>query len=117
QIKAEADTAISSCSVGAVFANPLSGLPEKCTFCAHRVDKGLVPACVQTCIGKARVFGDLSDPDSVVSQLIAANPTTKLCPDGKVYYIGAEGHQIESIKGSSQIDTNDLDKGVITQYI
>lgn len=117
EIKKEADLVISACPLEAIFVNPLTGLPEKCTFCAHRVDKGLVPACVQTCIGKARVFGDLSDPGSVVSKLIAENPTRKLCPDGRVYYIGVEGHQIDSIKGNRQIPTEELQKGIITQYI
>ncbi len=41
----------------------------KCTFCAHRVDKGVVPACVNTCEGRARVFGDLNNPDSIVAKL------------------------------------------------
>ncbi len=117
EIKKEADLVISACPLEAIFVNPLTGLPEKCTFCAHRVDKGLVPACVQTCIGKARVFGDMADPSSVVSMLIAENPTRKLCPDGRVYYIGVEGHQIDSIKGNRQIPTEELQKGIITQYI
>jgi len=117
QIKAEADLVISACPLEAIYVNPVTGLPEKCTFCVHRVDKGLVPACVQTCIPRARVFGDLSDPDSAVSKLIAANPTKKLCADGTVYYIGVEGEQIDSIKGNRQADPQDFEKGIITQYL
>jgi tetrathionate reductase subunit B len=41
----------------------------KCTFCAHRVDQGIVPACVNTCEGRSRVFGDLNNPDSIVAKL------------------------------------------------
>jgi len=42
----------------------------KCTFCMHRVDKGILPACVNVCEGKARIFGDLNDPASPASKLV-----------------------------------------------
>ena len=44
---------------------------EKCTFCVQRVDRGEMPACVETCPSKARVFGDITDPDGKLQQLLA----------------------------------------------
>ncbi|WP_277641528.1 4Fe-4S dicluster domain-containing protein [Wolinella succinogenes] len=67
------------------------GLVEKCTFCDHRVKAGLMPHCVVSCPGDARIFGDLNDPKSSVSQLLAKYPAETLLPHkgtkAKVFYI------------------------------
>lgn len=83
-----------ACPYDARFINPVTGAADKCDFCLHRVEKGLVPSCVNTCIGGARIFGDLNDPDSEISKMMAANPVSVLRPEKgtepNVYYIAAD---------------------------
>jgi Fe-S-cluster-containing dehydrogenase component len=67
------------------------GVVEKCTFCVERLAQGKPPACVQVCIGKARFFGDLDDPQSEVSKMIRSKhgiqQKSELGVDPSVYYI------------------------------
>lgn len=64
---------------------------DKCSFCSHRVDQGRKPACVETCVGSARQFGDLDDPSDPVAQLVASGVARPLMPHlgtrPNVYYI------------------------------
>jgi molybdopterin-containing oxidoreductase family iron-sulfur binding subunit len=54
------------------------GNARKCHFCLHRVRAGELPACVTSCIGRATLFGDANDPDSLVAKLIALPNVSRL---------------------------------------
>ncbi len=67
------------------------GNVRKCTFCLHRVGKGLRPACVDACLGRARYFGDLADINDPIRGLIATNGhfrlKEELGTEPSVYYL------------------------------
>ncbi len=88
-------TCLQACPYDMRFFNPVQHTADKCTFCVHRIDRGLMPACVTSCVGRARKFGDLNDPKSEVSRLIAGYPTSKLKistgNDPQVFYIDLNG--------------------------
>ncbi len=85
---------LQACPYDMRFINEDTGSADKCDFCIHRVSQGLEPACVEACPSRARIFGDINDPESEVSKLIAENPVTVLRPEKgtepNVYYIGAD---------------------------
>jgi molybdopterin-containing oxidoreductase family iron-sulfur binding subunit len=67
------------------------GIVEKCTLCDHRVKKGLLPHCVLSCPCNARVMGDLNDPNSAASKLLAKYRPWRLKEhlgtEPKVFYV------------------------------
>lgn len=85
------------------------GVVEKCSFCYQRIDRGLTfgltpgvdqmatPACVVACPRKARIFGDLNDPESPVSKALAQRPSFRLREDlgtePRVYYLPPEAEE------------------------
>jgi len=85
---------ILACPYDARFLNPVTGWADKCDFCIHRVSQGLVPSCVNTCVGGARIFGNVADPNSEISAVIARNQVSVLRQEmgtfPNVYYIGAD---------------------------
>jgi Fe-S-cluster-containing dehydrogenase component len=60
-----------ACPYDAIYMDPDSNTAAKCNFCSHRVDEGLLPACVVVCPEEALLFGDLEDPTSKVSIALA----------------------------------------------
>ena len=76
-----------ACPYGAREMDQGTGTMKKCTLCVDRItDESLeeaarLPACVQACPASARHFGDLADPDSTVSRLVAERGGYDLMPE------------------------------------
>ena len=76
-----------ACPYGARELDQGTGTMKKCTLCVDRItDESLeeaarVPACVQACPASARHFGDLADPESDVSRLVAERGGYDLMPE------------------------------------
>jgi Fe-S-cluster-containing dehydrogenase component len=66
-----------SCPIGAIYWNEELQIPQKCTMCAHLLDRGYTePRCVESCPNGALVFGDLDDPESEIRRRIASGKVT-----------------------------------------
>lgn len=67
-----------ACPYAARYRHPELRVPDKCDFCQNRLVQGISPACVDTCPTKARIFGDLNDPQSEVATLLKKNKTVRI---------------------------------------
>jgi len=85
---------IQACPYGARYFNEELDVADKCTWCYHRITKGLQPACVEVCPTKARIFGDLNDSSSPVSEFIRDNQVQVLKPESgnapMCFYVGID---------------------------
>jgi molybdopterin-containing oxidoreductase family iron-sulfur binding subunit len=57
------------------------GNARKCMFCLHRLEHGMLPECVTSCIGRATFFGDSNEPKSLVNELAAKHNAMRLLED------------------------------------
>lgn len=82
---------VESCPYGVIFWNQELDIAQKCTFCAHRIEKGTIPRCAESCPTDAIIFGDLDDPNSEPSKLVSGGkteiPSPELGLDTAVRYI------------------------------
>lgn len=81
---------MAACLYNARFINP-DGYADKCTFCIHRVEAGLLPACVSVCPTHCMSFGDLENSESEVSKLLASRKYHTLIPEAgtkpQIFYL------------------------------
>jgi len=96
---------VQSCPYDARFMNDLTRTADKCTFCIQRINNGLLPACVESCVGKARIFGDLNAPNSTISKILRDNPTQVLKSSKgngpQVFYLALESALQNTVQGKS----------------
>lgn len=69
---------VPACPYDARYKHPVKKIVDKCDYCESRRARGAVPTCVETCPTKARVFGDLKDPQSEAARLFAENKTVQV---------------------------------------
>lgn len=62
-----------ACPYEARTLDPNTKMVQKCTMCIHLLEKGEPPMCVYTCTTNARIAGDINDPESEISRVLAAN--------------------------------------------
>ncbi len=81
---------IQACPYGCRYLNPETRTADKCTFCYHRLKKGLAPACMEVCPTGARIYGDLRDENSAIVKFLKENNCQVLKPHlntgAKLYY-------------------------------
>lgn len=73
---------VTACPYGARYVMPggedtplgVSGVADKCTWCFHRITRGLDPACVEVCPVDSRQFGNAADPDDPIQATLAQQP-------------------------------------------
>ncbi len=76
-----------ACRYGRAFWNQELGIPQKCDFCAHLLDKGWKePRCVEVCPARVFTFGDRDDLKDLIARAEPLHPEYKTSP--AVYYIG-----------------------------
>ncbi len=81
-----------ACPYDALYLNEDLGAVEKCHYCAHRVERGLEPACVVVCPETAIISGDLHDPGSRIARMVRELSTEVRRPEQRtgpnVHYTG-----------------------------
>ncbi|MBP6115773.1 MAG: tetrathionate reductase subunit TtrB [Neisseriaceae bacterium] len=100
---------VQACPYEARFINHDTGTADKCNFCAHRLEAGLLPGCVESCVGGARIIGDLKDPHSTISKMLTAHQSQikVLKPEQgtvpQVFYLGLDDAFVSNVKGQAML--------------
>lgn len=83
---------VQACPFGSRFISPVTHTAEKCTWCYHRVTKGMKPACVEACPVGARMFGDIKNEKDPVRKILSEEHLAVLQPEKltkpRCYYLG-----------------------------
>jgi Fe-S-cluster-containing dehydrogenase component/formate-dependent nitrite reductase membrane component NrfD len=93
------NSCMQACPYDALYLDPATHTAAKCNFCAHRIEMNLEPACVIVCPTQAIIAGDIDNPESVISQIIATQKVATRKPQKgtrpKLFYAGIEGDLLQ----------------------
>ena len=80
-----------ACPYEVIAYNEKTETVDKCTMCAHRIDKGAIPFCASICVGRAIQFGNVNDANSRLIKQLAFRKHERLKEDKgtrpSVYYL------------------------------
>ncbi len=97
-----------ACPYDALYIDPETHTAAKCNYCAHRIDIGLEPACVNVCPEHAIISGDMDNPESEISQLLARQAVKTRKPEKatqpNLFYIDADDVSLIP----NETDTSDI---------
>ncbi len=83
-----------ACPYDSIYINPDTMVAQKCNYCSHRTDIGLEPACVTVCPEHAIISGDMDNPKTEISHLLARETVTVRKPEKgtnpKLFYIDGD---------------------------
>ena len=83
-----------ACPYDALYIDPENHTAAKCNYCAHRIDVGLEPACVNVCPEHAIISGDMDNPESEIAELLSRQQVKVRKPEKgtapNLFYIDAD---------------------------
>ena len=90
-----------ACPYDALYIDPVDQTAQKCNYCVHRVEVGLEPACVVVCPEEAIISGDIDDPTTPISRLLATEELLQRSPEQgtkpNLWYLGVEEAAIDPL--------------------
>jgi Fe-S-cluster-containing dehydrogenase component/formate-dependent nitrite reductase membrane component NrfD len=97
-----------ACPYDALYMHPDEHTSAKCNYCTHRVDIGLEPACVNVCPEHAIISGDMDDPETEISKLLARETVSVRKPEKgtkpKLFYIDGDKASLDPTEANPGTD-------------
>ncbi len=93
---------LNACPYDARVFDETRKVAQKCSFCYERVQQGQSPACVQTCMALARLFGDTENPDSEIARALARR-TAHRVPGTSILYVAPKNLQPDYLPAAASI--------------
>jgi Fe-S-cluster-containing dehydrogenase component/formate-dependent nitrite reductase membrane component NrfD len=97
-----------ACPYDAIYMHPDDHTSAKCNYCTHRVDIGLEPACVNVCPEHAIISGDMDDPSTEISKLLARETVSvrkaEKGTNPKLFYIDGDKASLDPTETNPDTD-------------